>query len=227
MTVEHTHQHTHQHDHGHDQQAHGEGSNAWHWDERYRQSDRIWSGQPNRVLVEEAEGLVPGRALDLGCGEGADAVWLATKGWKVTATDLSAVAIERASGHAADAGVTVDFQRHDLDASFPDGEFDLITAMFFHSFVDLKREDILRRAAAALAPGGRLLIVSHAGFPDWHEGERPDVSFPTPDETVAELHLSADYEVLKAEEHAKEVFRPDGQRGVRHDSTVLVRRLSA
>lgn len=203
-----------------------EGTSEWQWDERYRQSDRIWSGHPNRVLEEEAAGLEPGRALDLGCGEGADAVWLAGRGWTVTATDISSVALERAAVHAKDAGVTVDFQRHDLDASFPEGEYDLITAMFFHSFAELSREDILRRAAAALAPGGRLLIVGHAGFPSWHEGERPDVDFPTPESVIADLRLPAEgWAVLKAEEHVKEVFRPDGERGTRHDSTVLVRRL--
>ncbi|ROO84319.1 methyltransferase family protein [Actinocorallia herbida] len=197
------------------------------WNERYRQSDRIWSGRPNRVLVEEAADLPSGRALDLGCGEGADAVWLAGRGWKVTATDISEVALERAAGHAADAGVTVDFQRHDLDTSFPEGEFDLVTAMFFHSFAALDREPVLRRAAAALAPGGRLLIVSHAGFPAWHEGdEHEDVRFPTPDEIVADLELPAEgWEVLQAAEHEKEVFRPDGERATRWDNTVLVRRL--
>ncbi|GAB2853581.1 class I SAM-dependent methyltransferase [Actinocorallia aurea] len=204
-------------------------SSAEAWDERYRRSDRIWSGQPNRVLVEETADLPAGRALDLGCGEGADAVWLAGRGWKVTATDISAVALERAAGHAADAGVEVDFQRHDLDTSFPEGEFDLISAMFFHSFAALEREEILRKAAAALAPGGRLLIVSHAGFPSWHEGEKhEDVHFPTPDEIVADLRLPAEgWEVLQAAEHEKEVFRPDGERATRRDNTVLVRRLPA
>lgn len=93
------------------------------WDERYRESTRIWSGNPNTALVREVEGLTPGRALDLGCGEGADAVWLARWGWRVTATDISRVALERAAEHAAEAGVRelVDWQFHDLGVSFPEG----------------------------------------------------------------------------------------------------------
>lgn len=137
------------------------------WDDRYRESDRIWSGNPNVVLVREVEGLTPGRALDLGCGEGADAVWLARWGWKVTATDISRVALERAAVHAAEADVAdrIDWQWHDLGASFPEGEYDLVSAQFLHSMGDLPRERILRRAALAVAPGGVLLVVGHAGLP--------------------------------------------------------------
>ncbi|MCD0448942.1 class I SAM-dependent methyltransferase [Actinocorallia sp. API 0066] len=202
------------------------GSSEWHWDERYREREKVWSGEPNRVLVEEVAGVEAGTALELGCGEGADAVWLARQGWRVTATDISSVALERAGQHAREAGVEVDFQRHDLAESFPEGRYDLVTAMFFHSFVDIPREEILRKAAGAVAPGGRLLIVGHAGYPSWHEGERHEheVDFPTPAQVVEELHLSDGWEVLVAEEHMKEVFRPDGGKGTRHDSTVLVRR---
>lgn len=98
-------------------------SDAELWDERYRESHRIWSGKPNAALVREVEGLAPGRALDLGCGEGADAVWLAREGWQVTATDISRVALDRAAEHAADAGVAdrIDWQFHDLGVSFPEG----------------------------------------------------------------------------------------------------------
>lgn len=137
------------------------------WDDRYRGSDRIWSGNPNVVLVREVEGLTPGRALDLGCGEGADAVWLARWGWKVTATDISRVALERAAVHAAEADVAdrIDWQWHDLGASFPEGEYDLVSAQFLHSMGDLPRERILRRAALAVAPGGVLLVVGHMASP--------------------------------------------------------------
>lgn len=91
------------------------------WDGRYRENDRIWSGEANVALVREAADLAPGRALDLGCGEGGDAVWLARRGWRVTATDISGVALERAASHAADAGVgdRVEWQRHDFAHSFP------------------------------------------------------------------------------------------------------------
>ncbi|WP_031091667.1 SAM-dependent methyltransferase [Streptomyces sp. NRRL S-15] len=197
------------------------------WDDRYRESDRIWSGNPNVVLVREVEGLTPGRALDLGCGEGADAVWLARFGWKVTATDISRVALERAAVHAADAGVAdrTDWQWHDLGASFPEGEYDLVSAQFLHSMGNLPREEILRRAAAAVAPGGVLLVVGHAGFPSW-EHDHPDVELPTTDEVLASLELpEGEWEVLLSEEHERVQNDPEGNPTTRTDNALKVRRV--
>ncbi|MER5893552.1 class I SAM-dependent methyltransferase [Streptomyces sp. NPDC001876] len=196
------------------------------WDDRYRESDRIWSGNPNAALVREVEGLKPGRVLDLGCGEGADAVWLARWGWTVTATDISRVALERAAGHAADAGVAdrIDWQWHDLGASFPEGEFDLVSAQFLHSMGDLPRERILRQAASAVAPGGVLLIVGHAGFPSW-EHDHPDVELPTTDEVLASLELpDGEWEVLVSAEHERIQNDPDGNPTTRTDNALKVRR---
>ncbi|MEV7404724.1 class I SAM-dependent methyltransferase [Streptomyces sp. NPDC091267] len=201
-------------------------SDAELWDERYRGSDRIWSGNPNTALVREVEGLKPGRALDLGCGEGADAVWLARWGWQVTATDISRVALGRAAGHAAEAGVAdrIDWQFHDLGASFPEGEYDLVSAQFLHSMGDLPREQILRRAAAAVAPGGVLLVVGHAGFPAW-EHDHADVELPTPDEVLASLALpQGEWDVLLSEEHERVQDDPDGNPTTRTDNTLKVRR---
>ncbi|AWL40780.1 MULTISPECIES: cyclopropane-fatty-acyl-phospholipid synthase family protein [unclassified Streptomyces] len=197
------------------------------WDDRYRESDRIWSGNPNTVLVREVEGMKPGRALDLGCGEGADAVWLARWGWRVTATDISRVALERAAVHAAEAGVTdrVDWQWHDLGATFPEGEYDLVSAQFLHSMGDLPREKILRRAARAVAPGGVLLIVGHAGFPHWEQNPDPSVRFPTPDEVLASLELpDGAWEVLLSDEHERVQNDPDGNPTTRTDNALKVRR---
>ncbi|MER7940011.1 MULTISPECIES: SAM-dependent methyltransferase [unclassified Streptomyces] len=196
------------------------------WDDRYRESDRIWSGNPNVVLVREVEDLKPGRALDLGCGEGADAVWLARTGWQVTATDISRVALERAAVHAAEAGVAdrVDWQWHDLGASFPEGEYDLVSAQFLHSMGDLPREEILRRAAGAVAPGGVLLVVGHAGFPSW-EHDHPDMELPTTDEVLASLELpEGEWEVLLSEEHERVQNDPDGNPTTRTDNALKVRR---
>ncbi|MBR7677707.1 methyltransferase domain-containing protein, partial [Streptomyces daliensis] len=81
-----------------------ETSDREFWDARYRENGQIWSGEPNEALVREVSGLAPGRALELGCGEGGDAVWLARQGWRVTATDISGVALARAEEHAARAG---------------------------------------------------------------------------------------------------------------------------
>jgi SAM-dependent methyltransferase len=99
------------------------------WNERYAGSNQIWSGQPNQALVTEVSELRPGRALDVGCGEGADAVWLAQRGWAVTGLDVSGVALDRARLHARDAGVVVRWVRAGLvEAGLPDRSFDLISA---------------------------------------------------------------------------------------------------
>ncbi|WP_285567180.1 class I SAM-dependent methyltransferase [Streptomyces sp. RTGN2] len=202
-------------------------SDAELWDERYRESHRIWSGNPNTMLVREVEGLKPGRALDLGCGEGADAVWLARWGWQVTATDISRVALARAAEHGAEADVAdrIDWQFHDLGVSFPEGEYDLVSAQFLHSMGDLPREEILRRAAAAVAPDGVLLIVGHAGFPAW-EHDHADMELPTTDEVLASLRLpEGEWEVLLSAEHERVQNDPDGNPTTRTDNALKVRRL--
>jgi SAM-dependent methyltransferase len=197
------------------------------WNARYAESPQIWSGRPNVVLAREAAALEPGRALDLGCGEGADAVWLAQRGWRVTAVDISGVALERAAVHAGSAGVAdrIEWQRRDLAESFPEGAFDLVSAQFLHSWGDLPREKILRAAAAAVAPGGTLLIeghLDHGPFP--HEG-REHVAFPSPDEVVAGLDLApGEWEVLVAGAHERTQTGPDGRPASRTDSTVMARR---
>ncbi|MEV0780697.1 class I SAM-dependent methyltransferase [Streptomyces sp. NPDC050433] len=205
----------------------GEGTSEEFWDSRYGESDRVWSGNPNTVLVREVTGLKPGRALDLGCGEGADAIWLAGRGWQVTASDISGVALAKARRHAADAGVTdrIDWQRHDLGVSFPTGTFDLVSAHFLHSPGDMPREEILRTAAAVVAPGGVLLIVGHAGLPHWESQPHPEVHLPTPGEVVESLELpDGEWEVLLSEEHERIQIRPDGQPDTRTDNAVKIRR---
>ncbi|MFE0689371.1 class I SAM-dependent methyltransferase [Streptomyces xiamenensis] len=201
-----------------------------HWDDRYRENERIWSGEPNVALVREVSGLTPGTALDLGCGEGGDAVWLADRGWRVTATDISGVALERAAAHAAGRGVAdrIDWQRHDLGESFPEGTFDLVSAHFLHSTVDLPRERILRRAATAVAPGGTLLIVGHAGWPRGHEPEdHPEVHFPTPAEVIASLELAEGaWDVRTAEEYERTRVLPNGEELHHRDNTLRLERLS-
>ena len=208
----------------------GGESTQEHWDAFYGAGERIWSGEPNVVLVREAAGLPPGRALDLGCGEGADAVWLARQGWRVTATDVSRVALDRAAGHAAAAGVgdRIDWQRHDLAASFPAGVFDLVSVQFLHSSVDLPRDRILRTASAAVAPGGVLLIVGHAGHAPWEDHADHQVHLPTPEEVLASLDLpEGHWEVLLSGEHPRTQTGPDGQPVARTDNVLELRRLSA
>ena len=142
---------------------------AAHWDQRYAERDQIWSGRPNVALIAEITGVAPGRALDLGCGEGADAIWLGQQGWQVTGVDVSAVALERAERHAVESGVAdqVTFEKHDLALSLPAGPFDLVQAQFLHSTAWIPRDDIIRRAAALVVPGGLLLVVGHVGWPSF------------------------------------------------------------
>jgi SAM-dependent methyltransferase len=193
------------------------------WDSRYAESQRIWSGKPNAALVSEISSLSPGRALDLGCGEGADAVWLARQGWRVTAVDISGVALARAAEHAADAGVTVDWQKHDLSESFPVGEWDLVSAQFLHFWKEFDREKILRRAAAAVAPGGVLVIEGHMDHGPFAHGDH-EVHFPTPDEVIASLDLGDEWEVLRRDIHPRNQQDEDGNTIVRTDATVKLRR---
>ncbi|MEU4236976.1 class I SAM-dependent methyltransferase [Actinoplanes sp. NPDC026619] len=197
------------------------------WDARYAEAEhRIWSGNPNVELVTEVADLRPGRALDLGCGEGADAVWLAGRGWQVTAVDISGVALRRAAEHAADAGVTVEFQRHNLEQTFPDGEFDLVSAQFLHFWAEFDREKILRRAAGSVAPGGVLLIEGHMDHGPFAHGdnEGKEIHFPTPDEVIAALDLGDGWEVLTKAIHPRQQKGPDGDLITRTDSTVKLRR---
>lgn len=220
--------HEHQHQH-HSPEAAPDFVGEEYWDTRYRESEKVWSGEANVVLAREAASLAPGRALDLGCGEGGDAVWLAWRGWRVTGTDISGVALERAAAHAAGAGVAdrTEWERHDLAESFPAGEYDLVSACFLHTFGEFPRERVLRRAAAAVAPGGILLVVGHAGWAPWQE-DRPQVAFPTPDEVLGQLELEPGaWEVLLAEEHVRVQNQPDGRPGTRTDNAVKVRRLSS
>lgn len=131
------------------------------WDARYAQSTALWSGNPNPQLVAEVADLPTGTALDVGCGEGADAIWLAQRGWQTTGADISAVALERARGHADEAGVSVDWVQADLlDWTPPQPGFDLVNVQFFQ-LPEPERSAALSRFAGAVAPGGLLLVVAH------------------------------------------------------------------
>jgi SAM-dependent methyltransferase len=148
----------------------------------YAEKHTVWSGEPNAQLLAEGTSLAPGTALDVGCGEGADAVWLAQKGWDVTAVDISEIALDRARSHAASAGVDVSFEHADLVAAPPAaGSYDLVSAQYFH-LPDPPRTEAYRGLGAAVRPGGHLLVVGH--YPSEHIGKDHPERLFTIDEIV-------------------------------------------
>ena len=130
------------------------------WDERHGQHE-IESEAPDATLVAQVSPLAPGRALDLACGSGTNAVWLAQAGWQVTGVDWSAVALEKARNRAARAEVEVEWIQADLlDWQPAQSAFDLVTVLFLH-LVPEERRAVYAAAARAVAPGGRLLVIGH------------------------------------------------------------------
>ncbi|HEY4008187.1 MAG TPA: methyltransferase domain-containing protein [Pseudonocardia sp.] len=209
--------------------AHADDQVMWtapFWDERYGSADRIWSGNPNPQLVAEAGGLAPGRALDAGCGEGADAHWLARRGWQVTAVDVSVVALERGAAHAQpDFADRITWQQADLAGWVPPQEsYDLVSAQFMH-FPTALREPLFARLAAAVAPGGTLLIVGHhhtdlattIGRPD-----EPDMFFTA--EQVADTLAPELWDILATDSRPRAVIDPHGQEVTIHDTVLHARK---
>lgn len=200
------------------------------WDEFYGGDDPVWSGRVNVQLAEIAADLAPGRALDLGCGEGGDAIWLAEQGWQVVAVDVSANALQRARAAAQERQVIsrIRFERHDLSTSFPVGCFDLVSAQFLHSPVPLEREAVLRRAAGAVAPGGLLLIVDHAAPPPGAGKDAHEHHFATVEEVLTSLHFDdSQWRRLRADSVGRDSVGPDGEVVQWIDNVMLLRRLDA
>lgn len=190
------------------------------WDRRYAEVESLWSARPNRVLVAEVEALTPGRALDLACGEGRNAIWLAERGWDVTGVDFSQVAIAKARASAQRTGVHVDFVCADLlDYEPARGAHDLVVVLFLQLPADERRR-VLRRAADALAPGGTLLLVGHdlANLTEGTGGPSDPTVLYTPEDVVSEL---PGLEVEKAERILRDV---DGADRPAIDALVRARR---
>jgi SAM-dependent methyltransferase len=190
------------------------------WNERYRAADLVWGTEPNRFVAEALADRVPvGRALDLACGEGRNALWLAQRGWQVTAVDLSDVAIERARKLAAAEKLEVDWVCADLASYEPDPEaFALVVISYLQVPKDARRS-VLSRAASALAPGGGLFMIGHArrNLTEGVGGPRDPAVLWDPDEIRAELD-AAGFRV----ERCEEVIRPvEGDGAVREAIDVL------
>jgi thioredoxin reductase/protein-L-isoaspartate O-methyltransferase len=195
------------------------------WEERYS-GDRVWSGRVNVQLAAEATTLTAGRALDIGCGEGGDAIWLATQGWRVTALDFADAALTRTAEHAAEAGVgdRVETRRVDVRTFAPDDEqWDLVTSHFFHQ-PDGGMPDVVARLASAVAPGGTLLVVGHEPD-DLHSGLRHGhVSFMFTAEQLLPA-LPGDFEVEVCESRPRTQAHPEtGQEVAVADAVLKARR---
>jgi SAM-dependent methyltransferase len=193
------------------------------WDLRYAESGLLWSAEPNRFLVAEVSKLAPGRALDLACGEGRNAVWLARNGWDVTGVDFSEVAIAKAREVSRGAGVAAEWLVADLlDYEPPAAAFDLVAVLYLH-VPEPDRAVILPRAAAALAPGGTFLLVGHdsRNLGRGYGGPKEPAVLYTPEEIVE--HLPG-LEVERAELVERPVETPEGPR-VALDALVRARRL--
>ncbi len=199
------------------------------WDKRYADKDAIWSGNPNVVLVTEVVGLAPGRALDVGAGEGADALWLAARGWAVTGVDISSVALARAAEEAERQGLKVDWQKVDLLSDPPaPASYDLVTAHFMH-LPNPDRRRLYAALADAVVPGGTLLLVGHHPSQPPGGGHRPallEMLF-TPDDLVSELASGAwAVDVVEVRQRvARDPGNPSGPQITLADTVVRARRL--
>ncbi|MGZ4381813.1 MAG: SAM-dependent methyltransferase [Gaiellaceae bacterium] len=175
------------------------------WDAKYAGSEFLWKEEPNRFLVSELDGLAPGRALDIACGEGRNAVWLAQQGWAVTGVDFSEVGLAKAAQLAESRGVEVEWVAADLLEYRPPAGLELAIAFYFQ-VPDDERRLVLGRAAEALAPGGTMLVVAH-DLLNLAEGiggpQEPEVLY-TPEDVVGDL---SGLEI----ERAERVRRPVGE----------------
>ena len=197
------------------------------WEQLYGERDRVWTGRVNVQFADVVADLPPGRALDLGCGEGGDAVWLAERGWHVVAVDISETALGRAADAAKDRGVAerIEFVQFDLADGFPDGTFDLISAQFLHSTVPLDRSRILVDAAHAVRAGGLLVIVDHGSPPPWASKLDHHHEFPDAQQVVDGLDLDDDeFEQVRVEAVERLAVGPEGQQRPWMDNVIVMRR---
>ncbi|KAB2343377.1 class I SAM-dependent methyltransferase [Actinomadura rudentiformis] len=193
-----------------------------YWEERYSSHEHIWSGRPNVQLVAETSELTPGTALDVGCGEGADAVWLAERGWKVTAVDYSTTALER--GAANDTTKSVEWVQGDMNTWEPGRRFDLISSQFTHP-PDGPRQILFARLADMVAPGGTLLIVAH--HPSDMETKVRPLQMPElfyTAEEVADSLAKDEWEIVTAEARPRLEKHKDGGQVTVHDTVLRARR---
>ena len=197
------------------------------WDRHHRALPHRPEERPNPVLVEVVERLHPGVALDIGCGAGGDTLWLARRGWRVTAVDIASIAVHRLAERAHADGVAdqVTAERHDLTRTFPSGRFDLVSAQYFHTPFAGARTGVLRNAAHALRPGGVLLIVDHGSTAPWSWNQDPEARFPAPAEVAAELELDpTHWSILRADASPRRAVGPSGETATVIDHVLAIGR---
>lgn len=207
-----------------------DSNSATFWENHYSRLDDQWGTKPNPVLAQLVTALAPtpATALDLGCGHGGDAIWLATRGWDVTAVDVAQTALDRVAAGARATGVSgrVHPARHDLAQSFPAGDFDLVSAAYFHTPVDIPRVRVLRRAARSVAPGGLLVVVEHASVAPWSWQAGQNVRFPSPQEALAALRLGDGWHVERCHAPERTATGPQGQTATVTENVIALRRMS-
>ncbi|GAA1859596.1 methyltransferase domain-containing protein [Brevibacterium marinum] len=211
------------------------------WEERYSGTEEsIWSGNPNESLVATVSDLAPGRVLDVGCGEGADVIWLVEHGWEATGIDLSQTAVDRAAEAASARGVTANFEVGDIstwnDPEPHRGGFDLVVGCFLHTRLPDTREELVGKVAEHVAPGGGLLLVSHAEMPPWAEnldeelgeglGHHHEPVSPNGDFALLIGGSPKRWEIELAELRTREAEGPDGELAELDDSVLLARRIT-
>jgi SAM-dependent methyltransferase len=181
------------------------------WDLRYAGDDLLWHAEPNRFLVEATSDLEPGSVLDVACGEGRNAIWLAEGGWRATGVDFSAVALAKARRFASTRGVDVGWVEADVRTWSPAGSFDLVVLLYIH-LPSSERDAVLRAFAGNVSPGGHLLVVGHdaenltagVGGP-----QDPDVLFSAGD--VVSAIAGSGLVVERAEQVRRPVATEDGK----------------
>lgn len=183
------------------------------WDERYKTPDLIWTAEPNQFLVRETSDLSPGRAIDLACGEGRNAIWLAERGWDTTGVDFSPVGLEKAREFSERRGTKVQWVEADLNEWEPTpNSYDLVLLAYVQ-LPSVMRSPLHRKAFTAVKPGGRLLIIAHDST-NLREGfggpQSSDVLF-SPDDVLADIE-GADFAIERAERVTRTVTTDLGER---------------
>ena len=196
------------------------------WEQHYEKATSETSGRPTAVLEKFVTDRTPGAALELGCGKGDDAVWLAKNGWAVTAIDISATAMGYARANAVRNSVLekITFDQRDLMTDFPKGIFTLVTAQFLESPVVFARNSIINCASRLVAPGGLLLVTSHGSVPSW-SWEKPDKCYPEPKEALENLNLDLGQWTQICVDNLERLAKgPNGEEGMVIDTVIALER---